>query len=83
MSLNRRLWNWLLGPESQDGTIPSSGMSRLEYFQTYSLKTLSNALSRLVDLDTERNRDKQDLLDNYVKVCSISIAIMDKWEIVQ
>lgn len=83
MSLNRRLWNWLLGPESQDGTIPSSGMSRLEYFQTYSLKTLSNALSRLVDLDTERNRDKEDLLDNYVKVCSISIAIMDKWEIGQ
>lgn len=83
MSLNRRLWNWLLGPESQDGSLNASGMSRLQYFQTYSLKTLSNALSRLVTLKSEDSRDKEEQIDNYIKVCSISIAIMDKWEIGQ
>lgn len=88
MSLNRRLWNWLLGPEPSDVLMnpptPSSGtppLTRLQYFQKYSLKSLLNALSRLVD-NTE-NIGKEVLLENYIKVCSISIAIMDKWEIGQ
>lgn len=81
MSLNRRLWSWLLGPDSQDGLPTTSSMTKLQYFQKFGLKSLLNALIGLVQ--NNENISKDELFDNYIKVCSISIAIMDKWEIGQ
>lgn len=84
MSLNRRLWNWLLGPEpSLDGHSSStSTMTRLEYFQKYSYKYLLNSLLQLITV-REGTISNDELVTNFINVCNISISIMDRWEIGQ
>ena len=63
MSLNRRLYVWLLGPESTS-----------TYFTTHALTPLSQALKKLlIPNDT--------LLPDPARVCRISLALLDKWEI--
>lgn len=87
MSLNRRLWNWLLGPEpaslslsANEGSSPHH-LSRLDYFKKYSYPYLLNSLLNLVK-DKEQ-KDSNVLIDDFIRVCNISVSIMDKWEIGQ
>lgn len=73
MSLNRRLWAWLLGPESNDET--SDKVGKATYFETNVSAVLEKGLLSLVH--------SNDLLDK-LKAFRISNAlIMDRWEISQ
>lgn len=69
MSLNRRLWNFFLGPDTEI----ESSTTRSEYFEKYALETVSIGLLKLANND-----------DFKVKIeafkMSLSI-IMDVWEI--
>jgi hypothetical protein len=78
MSLNRRLWNWLLGPENPENT---KHLSRLEYFMKYGHSHLLNSLSNLVE--NKESKNSTDLINDYIKICNISTSIMDRWEIGQ
>lgn len=72
MSLNRRIWTWLLGPEGTDSSI-----SRKEYFERYGLQLLvEGLLDQLTsqDVSTEKHID-------YLRICYA--LIIDKWEINQ
>lgn len=72
MSLNRRLWNWFLGPDSSDGEIQNN-LSRSNYFQQYGLDLLSSGLLKLIHEENTKTN---------IKVFKIASAvIMDKWEI--
>lgn len=68
MSLNRRLWNWLLGPdpETHDGNL------RAEYFKEHGLDTLKQVLLELIDKDVEHQ------INGFKMALSL---IIDKWEI--
>lgn len=75
MSLNRRVWNWLLGPnqhnvtdKQKDETAKASSSST--YFVKYGLDSLINALNDLLS-------DKDDLIIAF-KIC---LVFMDRWEI--
>lgn len=89
MSLNRRLWTWLLGPEpasqDQDGgpgspsSVPGHQQgyfgSRTSYFEEYGLQPLTKALLGMI-------RDSQD--DNpadKARPYRICLSLMDRWEI--
>ncbi|TWU71154.1 hypothetical protein ED733_001741 [Metarhizium rileyi] len=81
MSLNRRLWAWLLGPEptgpdadhnEQTNVYPSS---RTTYFEDYGLQPLTRALLHMIQgasrsSSAERNRP--------YRIC---LSLMDRWEI--
>lgn len=80
MSLNRRLWLWLLGPEnpsfSEDPDIsgnPEAHDPRVRYFATYALPIVSNGvLSAINSLDTATR----------IQGLRICLAlVMDRWEI--
>lgn len=72
MSLNRRLWNWFLGPDSSDGEA-SNNISRSNYFENYGLDTLIDGILKLAG-----NND----LHKKTEAFKISLAvIMDKWEL--
>lgn len=75
MSLNRRLWNWLLGPESPIDS--EHTLNRLEYFKAYGYEHLLNCLLKLTAVDAE------NLVYNFLKLCNIFVSVMDKWEIGQ
>ncbi|ODV87484.1 hypothetical protein CANARDRAFT_194233 [[Candida] arabinofermentans NRRL YB-2248] len=88
MSLNRRLWNWLLGPEQPEVSTPGasavatstkSHMSKVEYFHTYGLTHFLNALFSLIDGIAHSTSINQQRIE----ACKITMAIMDKWEIGQ
>lgn len=68
MSLNRRLWNWLLGPdpETHDGNL------RAEYFKQHGLETLKLVLLELL------NKDIDHQINGFKMALSL---IIDKWEI--
>ena len=63
MSLNRRLYVWLLGPSSTS-----------TYFTTFALGPLSSALKKLLIANNT-------LAPDPARVCRISLALLDKWEI--
>ncbi|AGO13687.1 AaceriAGL187Wp [[Ashbya] aceris (nom. inval.)] len=67
MSLNRRIWNWLLGPSSraQQADTPLN-----DYFPKYGLDSLMNGIIAMIDSETE--------LPNAFRIC---LALMDRWEI--
>ncbi|TID30815.1 hypothetical protein CANINC_000731 [Pichia inconspicua] len=75
MSLNRRLWNWLLGPESPADS--ENTTNRLEYFKAHGYEHLLNCLLKLTEIGDE------NIVSNFVKLCNILVSIMDKWEIGQ
>lgn len=81
MSLNRRLWNWLLGPTnpSNDSTGVESTTDdmRLEYFKRYGVDKFSKTL---MDLINGKFQEKSHI-DQIIEACRISMSIMDKWEI--
>lgn len=65
MSLNRRVWNYLLGPEDERS-------NRSEYFKSNALNELKSGLLKMID---EERKSKID-----VYRISVAL-IMDKWEI--
>lgn len=91
MSLNRRLWSWLLGPEppasgDHDGApdSPTSTSahghghgfsSRTNYFEQFGLQPLTRALLALVKLDTGGNPAER------ARPYRICLSLMDRWEI--
>ncbi|CAO3632308.1 unnamed protein product [Cunninghamella echinulata] len=80
MSLNRRLYAWLLGSDS-------SSQNQLKYFHLYSEKAATQAIRHLffISRDTYHYQDTQTptyILDAQ-KPYKILISLMDKWEIGQ
>ncbi|AOA61883.1 Endosome to Golgi transport protein [Komagataella phaffii CBS 7435] len=75
MSLNRRLWFWLLGPETSE----SSPTSRSEYFKNYGLEILTSSLLKLLD----GNFTGESIHAQKLQSFKISLAVLDKWEIAQ
>lgn len=74
MSLNRRLWNWLLGPSPDSSTTVSPVVDRQTYFVNYGCEELVNGLLEMINSDT----------DSVVERCRpfrICLSIMDHWEI--
>jgi hypothetical protein len=87
MSLNRRLWAWLLGPEpssANDGTEspasiiadPMSTMasSRTRYFEEFGLQHLTQAILKMI----QRNHKSPAERARPFRVC---LSLMDRWEI--
>jgi hypothetical protein len=85
MSLNRRLWAWLLGPEPQaasehDAPLDSPTShhvlaSRTSYFEEYGLRPLVRALLAMVKSDSGGNPAER------AKPYRICLSLMDRWEI--
>lgn len=83
MSLNRRLWSWLLGPEplpSADDRPTSSSTdkgittTRTEYFEKHGLRPLTNSILALI------NADPRDVAER-ARPFRICLSLMDRWEI--
>ncbi|ANB11316.1 Dop1p [Sugiyamaella lignohabitans] len=76
MSLNRRLWIWLLGPEPITTDSPSSGphYSRAEYFAKFALEPLTTGLLEMIESDPEVPAERT----RPYKIC---LSILDRWEI--
>ncbi|UNI14582.1 hypothetical protein JDV02_001198 [Purpureocillium takamizusanense] len=89
MSLNRRLWTWLLGPEpvSGDGdatgylsTAPSDQQqsflsSRTTYFEDFGLQPLTKALLDMIKSSIRGNAIER------ARPYRICLSLMDRWEI--
>lgn len=87
MSLNRRLWTWLLGPEpvGQDGdggpTSPTPGDDhgaghsiRTRYFGEFGLLPLTQALLKMIEQDAQNPVER-------ARPFRICLSLMDRWEI--
>lgn len=78
MTLNRRIWNWLLGSTAtsqnivsdSSGLIPNAKVNSSEYFINYGLQALLSSLRDLL-------HKEEDLIVAF-KIC---ITFLDKWEI--
>lgn len=90
MSLNRRLWAWLLGPEppasaEHDGALDSPTStsthptsffsSRTNYFEEFGLQPLTRALLAMIKSDMEGNPAER------ARPYRICLSLMDRWEI--
>ncbi|AEO66016.1 uncharacterized protein THITE_2113735 [Thermothielavioides terrestris NRRL 8126] len=90
MSLNRRLWSWLLGPEplpsgEHDGGLdsptstsahaPGILSSRTSYFEEYGLQPLIRALLAMIKADVGGNPAER------ARPYRICLSLMDRWEI--
>ncbi len=90
MSLNRRLWSWLLGPEppasaEQDGALESPTStshhtnaffsSRTTYFEEYGLQPLTQALLAMIRSDAGGNPTER------ARPYRVCLSLMDRWEI--
>ena len=89
MSLNRRLWTWLLGPEN-DKEQPETPISpqaewsapvgdvvvssKGSYFDAYSLPSLSKCLLEMIREDSPNPVER-------AKPFRIALSLMDRWEI--
>ncbi|KAF4628908.1 hypothetical protein G7Y89_g9243 [Cudoniella acicularis] len=88
MSLNRRLWTWLLGPEpashENDGLesprsvaadpLGSQSASRTHYFEEYGLQPLTRALLKMIERDSTNPVER-------ARPFRICLSLMDRWEI--
>ncbi|KAK7205900.1 Dopey, N-terminal-domain-containing protein [Myxozyma melibiosi] len=75
MSLNRRLWTWLLGPEpSPDHPATTPHLSRSEYFQKFGITPLVNGLNELI---ASTSPDPVARAKPY----RIALSLMDRWEV--
>jgi hypothetical protein len=89
MSLNRRLWTWLLGPEpvhieGDDGIespmsttadpLAAQASSRTHYFEEYGIQPLTRALLKMV------NRESTNPVET-ARPFRICLSLMDRWEI--
>ncbi|KAF6810329.1 cellular morphogenesis regulator [Colletotrichum sojae] len=88
MSLNRRLWAWLLGPEpapaeSESGMdSPSSTdphhsyfASKTSYFEDHGLQPLTRALLSMIQVDRDSTPAER------ARPYRICLSLMDRWEI--
>ncbi|KAH8890997.1 hypothetical protein GQ53DRAFT_688145 [Thozetella sp. PMI_491] len=88
MSLNRRLWTWLLGPEPastetegglESPASPSSTQGffgpRTNYFEEFGLQPLSRALLDMIKSGSESNPAER------ARPYRICLSLMDRWEI--
>ena len=90
MSLNRRLWSWLLGPEPAASAEHEGGLdsptstsnqthgflsSRTTYFEEYGLHPLTQALLATVKSDTDSNPTER------ARPYRVCLSLMDRWEI--
>lgn len=90
MSLNRRLWSWLLGPEppasaEHDGALDSPTStshqshaffsSRTTYFEEYGLQPLTRALLAMIKSDTSGSPTER------ARPYRVCLSLMDRWEI--
>lgn len=73
MSLNRRLWNWLLGPDPETG----EKVSRDEYFAKYALEPLVNGILRMFEENVNESCNTGDKTKPF-KIC---LSILDRWEV--
>lgn len=72
MSLNRRLWGWLLGPDNAEESADLEKIAR--YFEQNALSVLEDGLLRMIDGNAKEK----------VQAFRISLSlIMDRWEISQ
>jgi hypothetical protein len=87
MSLNRRLWTWLLGPEPARGTdgaespISTNGdpmnnnlYSRTSYFEEFGLQPLTRAILKLILRENVSPVER-------ARPFRICLSLMDRWEI--
>ena len=83
MSLNRRLWSWLLGPEplpsaddrpTSSGTDKGTTAARTEYFEKHGLKPLTNSILALINSDPREAAER-------ARPFRICLSLMDRWEI--
>jgi len=65
MSLNRRVWNYLLGPETEDS-------NRSKYFEQFALKHVADGLLKMIQ-DGMKQKMEVFKISLYL--------VMDKWEI--
>lgn len=70
MSINRRIWTWLLGPETTNAV-------HVEYFRKNGASHLIDGLQKLINGNYDQQPVYQQRLASY-KIC---LAIMDRWEI--
>ncbi|ROT39776.1 hypothetical protein SODALDRAFT_377699 [Sodiomyces alkalinus F11] len=91
MSLNRRLWAWLLGPDPSPAdneatldsvTSPTSPdtqhalfTSKTNYFEEYGLQPLTRALLGIIRVDAETSPAER------ARPYRICLSLMDRWEI--
>lgn len=82
MSLNRRLYAWLLGDDS-------SSQKQVIYFNTYAEKAATQAIRGLFFASTDigqqqqHNQDRDAIIADAQKPYKILISLLDKWEIGQ
>jgi hypothetical protein len=89
MSLNRRLWTWLLGPEPvvndqeaspespttvSDDPLGASTSSRTRYFEQYGLHPLTSTLLKMI------KREHVNPVER-ARPFRICLSLMDRWEI--
>lgn len=88
MSLNRRLWVWLLGPDPGhgDGDLPHETpssptetqhyiTSRTSYFEEFGLQALSQALLGMINTSPKQTPAER------ARPYRICLSLMDRWEI--
>ncbi|KAM0554113.1 hypothetical protein ACHAPJ_006911 [Fusarium lateritium] len=88
MSLNRRLWAWLLGPEptaehDQSAETPSSPpadqhaflASKTNYFEEFGLHPLTKAILQMIETSSQNTASER------AKPYRICLSLMDRWEI--
>ncbi|KAF5679715.1 putative regulator of reproduction [Fusarium denticulatum] len=88
MSLNRRLWAWLLGPEpaaehEASGDNPSSPLadqhaflaSKTNYFEEFGLQPLTKAILQMIESNSHNTASER------AKPYRICLSLMDRWEI--
>lgn len=80
MSLNRRLYAWLLGSDS-------SSQNQLKYFHLYAEKAATQAIRHLFFISRDAYHYQNSQTPTYIldaqKPYKILISLMDKWEIGQ
>lgn len=74
MSLNRRLWNWLLGPDTSTEISSGTNINREAYFIQYGRDSLVNGLLNLINNDAENVAER-------CRPYRICLSVMDRWEI--
>ena len=85
MSLNRRLWAWFLGPETNDLSAEAKADSLLspgaaesdlqaQYFERYGLKSLVQSIMSMIQLNSQNSTERARPL----RIC---LSLMDRWEI--
>ncbi|KAJ4008815.1 hypothetical protein NW752_008770 [Fusarium irregulare] len=88
MSLNRRLWAWLLGPEpmaehdnsNENPSSPSADQhgfaaSKTHYFEDFGLRPLTRAILQMIESSSHNAASER------AKPYRICLSLMDRWEI--